>query len=101
MIVFKLGGSLLKSGLIKIWLDFITDHFRGGAIIVPGGGVFADHVRSMQINHGFADITAHDMAMHSMAQMGLLLTSFDGNNLNFCNTKNAIARTLKANQIVE
>ena len=99
MIVFKLGGSLLKSGLIKIWVNFIVDHFKGKAVIVPGGGIFADHIRSAQKDYCLADNVAHDMALHSMAQMGIVITSLDETNLNFCNNKDAINDSLNANQI--
>ena len=55
MILFKLGGSLLNSGYMKLWINFITYHFKGRAIIVPGGGLFANHIRSVQKNYNLKD----------------------------------------------
>ena len=36
-------------------------------VIVPGGGGFADHVRSLQAYWHFNDSVAHEMAMQNMA----------------------------------
>ena len=99
MILFKLGGSLLNSGFMKIWIKFITDHFKGKAILVPGGGIFANHIRSVQKNYNLKDDIAHDMALYSMSQMGLLISSIDRKNLHFCNTKNEINRVIEENKI--
>lgn len=73
--VIKLGGSLLSSSVLPLCLDVIR-RFSGQVLIVPGGGVFADHVRSTQAQWGFDDITAHRMAVLAMQQMALLLKSF-------------------------
>ena len=99
MILFKLGGSLLNSGFMKIWIKFITDHFKGRAIIIPGGGLFANHIRSVQKNYNLEDDIAHDMALYSMSQMGLLISSIDRTNLHFCNTKNEINRVIEENKV--
>ena len=99
MILFKLGGSLLNSGFMKIWIKFITDHFRGKAIIVPGGGLFANHIRSVQKNYNLEDDIAHDMALYSMSQMGLLISSIDRTSLRFCNTKSEINRVIEQNKV--
>ena len=99
MILFKLGGSLLNSGLMKIWIKFITDHFKGRAIIVPGGGLFANHIRSVQKNYNLEDDIAHDMALYSMSQMGLLISSVDRKSLHFCNTRNEISSVMEDNKV--
>ncbi|MDA9690205.1 hypothetical protein N9V13_07350 [Betaproteobacteria bacterium] len=99
MILIKLGGSLLNSGFMKIWIKFITDHLKGRAIIVPGGGLFADHIRSVQKNYKLEDDIAHDMALYSMSQMGLLISSIERTSLHFCNTKNEIGRVLEENKV--
>ena len=99
MILFKLGGSLLNSGFMKIWIKFITDHFKGRAIIIPGGGLFANHIRSVQKNYNLEDDIAHDMALYSMSQMGLLISSIDRTNLHFCKTKNEIDRVIAKNKV--
>ena len=99
MILIKLGGSLLNSGFMKIWIKFITDHFKGRAIIIPGGGLFANHIRSVQKNYNLEDDIAHDMALYSMSQMGLLISSIDRLNLHFCNTKNGINRVIEKKKV--
>ena len=99
MILFKLGGSLLNSGFMKLWINFITDHFKGRAIIVPGGGLFANHIRSVQKNYNLKDDIAHNMALHSMSQMGLLISSIDRTSLHFCNTKHEINRVIEDNKV--
>ena len=99
MILIKLGGSLLNSGFMKIWIKFITDHFKGRAIIIPGGGLFANHIRSVQKNYNLEDDIAHDMALYSMSQMGLLISSIDRTNLHFCKTKNEIDRVIAKNKV--
>jgi len=99
MILFKLGGSLLNSGFMKIWIKFITDHLKGRAIIIPGGGLFANHVRAVQKDNNLEDDIAHDMALYSMSQMGLLISSMDRTNLYFCKTKHEISRVIEDNKV--
>ena len=99
MILFKLGGSLLNSGFMKLWINFITYHFKGRAIIVPGGGLFANHIRSVQKNYNFKDDIAHEMALYSMSQMGLLISSIDRTSLHFCNTKHEISGVIEDNKV--
>ena len=99
MILFKLGGSLLNSGFMKIWIKFITNHFKGRAIIIPGGGLFANHIRAVQKDYNLENDIAHDMALYSMSQMGLLISSIDRKNLHFCNTKHEISRVIEDNKV--
>ena len=72
--VVKLGGSHALSPLLRGWLDAIS---RGACdvVVVPGGGPFADSVRTAQPAMGFDDDAAHDMAMMAMAQYGRALVS--------------------------
>lgn len=72
-IVVKLGGSLLpdRQRLARV-LKMIADSPMR-VLVVPGGGVFADAVRTTQGQYGFSDATAHDMAVLATHQMGLLL----------------------------
>ena len=99
MILFKLGGSLVNSGFMKIWVKFITDHFKGRAIIIPGGGLFANHIRSVQRDYNLENDIAHDMALYSMSQMGLLISSIDRMHLNFCKTKHEISRVIEESKV--
>ena len=71
--VVKLGGSLAGAGTLPAWLDVILAQGGGRAIIVPGGGEFADGVRAAQKRLRFSDRTAHRMALLAMEQYALLL----------------------------
>nr|WP_294517973.1 aspartate/glutamate/uridylate kinase [uncultured Rhodopila sp.] len=73
MIVVKLGGSHALSPLLPGWLAAI-ERAAGRVVVVPGGGPFADTVRSAQPAMGFGDDAAHDMALMAMAQYGRALT---------------------------
>lgn len=75
MWVVKLGGSLLGTPELKEWLMVLAAKADGRVVIVPGGGVFADTVRSAQRAGGYDDATAHRMALLAMEQYGLVLKS--------------------------
>lgn len=76
MKVIKLGGSLLADiDRLKDCLNAIELSSQI-AVIVPGGGVFADQVREVQSKIRFDDQTAHQMAVLAMKQTALLLNSF-------------------------
>ena len=49
-----------------------------GAVIVPGGGPFADQVRRAQKRWLFADRTAHRMALLAMRQYGRMIAALAG-----------------------
>jgi aspartokinase-like uncharacterized kinase len=68
--VVKLGGSLWASDALPHWLNELA---RTSAVIVPGGGLFADAVRVTHRRWHFADAAAHDMAIAAMTQYGRLL----------------------------
>jgi dihydroneopterin aldolase len=72
MVVVKLGGSLAKAGVLPLLLVAL-EAAKGPAVIVPGGGAFADAVRAEQVRLGFSDKAAHHMALLAMEQYGLLL----------------------------
>lgn len=72
--VVKLGGSLAGSAHLGGWLGALAA-CGGRAIVVPGGGPFADAVREAQARMGFDDAAAHAMALRAMEQFGLALTS--------------------------
>lgn len=71
--VVKLGGSLLGSPALAQWVLALS---RCPTLIVPGGGPFADLVRTTQKQLGFNDSIAHQMAILGMAQFGCLLHGF-------------------------
>jgi 5-(aminomethyl)-3-furanmethanol phosphate kinase len=64
----------MRSGELSAWLKSIESLSENSdVIIVPGGGEFADSVRSLQNIHGFDDHAAHRMALLAMCQYGYLL----------------------------
>jgi dihydroneopterin aldolase len=73
MIVVKLGGSVAGAARLGGWLAALG-RGAGRAVVVPGGGAFADAVRAAQQRHGFADRTAHRMALLAMEQYALMLS---------------------------
>ncbi|HEY0524719.1 MAG TPA: hypothetical protein VGD08_15095 [Stellaceae bacterium] len=74
IIVVKLGGSLIEAGTVHRWLGALTRLGGAGrAVLVPGGGPFADAVRAAQRAHGFSDRAAHEMALLAMEQMAVML----------------------------
>lgn len=72
--VIKLGGSLLNASALPACLA-AAGRYAGNILIVPGGGVFADQVRSAQKLWDFDDSAAHRMAILAMQQMALLFNS--------------------------
>jgi 5-(aminomethyl)-3-furanmethanol phosphate kinase len=70
--VVKLGGSYAYSSALSAWLAAIA-RAAGRVVIVPGGGPFADAVRSAQPKMGFDDAAAHHMALMAMDQFGRAL----------------------------
>jgi 5-(aminomethyl)-3-furanmethanol phosphate kinase len=72
--IVKLGGSLAHGPQCLAWLDILAE-WGGPLILVPGGGPFADCVRAAQGAMGFADSTAHRLALIAMGQFGLALAA--------------------------
>jgi aspartokinase-like uncharacterized kinase len=75
MIVVKLGGSLLGSAELPRWLAALEKNSDGRIVIVPGGGVFADAVRTAQQTACFDDATAHQLAVLAMDQYARVLVA--------------------------
>jgi dihydroneopterin aldolase len=71
--IVKLGGSLAAAGTLRTWLDIVMTQGGGRCIIVPGGGAFAEAIRTAQPKLGFSDRAAHLMALLAMEQYALLL----------------------------
>lgn len=72
-ILIKLGGSLLNQDHLKAWLQNLTDHNANNLILVAGGGIFADSVRTAQQISHFSEQAAHEMALLAMQQYAILL----------------------------
>ncbi len=73
--MFKVGGSLLadRARLRAILADCAVN----GAAIVPGGGPFADAVRTAQSALGFDDGLAHRLALDAMGRMAEIFCSLE------------------------
>jgi dihydroneopterin aldolase len=74
--VIKIGGSCTSSLDLRLWTATVAE-CGGQAVVVPGGGPFADAVRAAQPRMGFDDRAAHHMAMLGMEQFGHALASHD------------------------
>jgi dihydroneopterin aldolase len=95
--VIKIGGSCAPSLDLRRWTALVAG-CGGRAVIVPGGGPFADAVRAAQLRMGFDDAAAHHMAMLGMEQFGRALASFDGR-LVVGDTMAALRRALAAGKV--
>jgi dihydroneopterin aldolase len=74
-VVIKIGGSCASSLDLRRWTAAVAA-CGGRAVVVPGGGPFADAVRQAQPRMKFDDGAAHHMAMLGMEQFGHALASF-------------------------
>ena len=77
MRVIKLGGSVSRSQELYSWIRAIIDLSNERIVIVPGGGGFADHVRSLQAYWHFNDSVAHEMAILAMQNMAVCYAGLD------------------------
>jgi len=96
-VVVKLGGSFALSAHLRDWLAAIAA-CAGHAVIVPGGGWFADAVRAAQPRMGFDDAAAHHMALLAMEQYGRALVSLN-ELLSLADSVDAIRRDLAAKRV--
>jgi aspartokinase-like uncharacterized kinase len=70
----------------------------GRAVVVPGGGPFADAVRAAQQRMKFDDAAAHHMAMLGMEQFGHALASHD-EGLTVADSMAALRRVLRCDRV--
>jgi aspartokinase-like uncharacterized kinase len=96
-VIVKLGGSHALSPLLRPWLRAIAAD-AGKLVLVPGGGPFADAVRSAQPVMGFDDRAAHAMALLAMTQCAMALASMEPS-LVVAADAAAIARALTAMRV--
>jgi aspartokinase-like uncharacterized kinase len=73
--VLKVGGSLGRGqgGLDRLCQEIARLGRTRRLLVVPGGGAFADQVRSASRIHHLSETAAHRMALLAMDQYGLLL----------------------------
>lgn len=98
MWVIKLGGSLSDAPVLQQWLNRLSRHSAGRAVIVPGGGAFADQVRAAQELWKFDGTTAHRMAILAMQQMALMFHGLNAG-LQIAASAAEIRRTLEQNKV--
>jgi 5-(aminomethyl)-3-furanmethanol phosphate kinase len=77
MWIVKLGGSLARLPELELWLQVLARFGKGNVVVVPGGGVFADQIRELQVRWKFSDSSAHRMALLAMEQYGLTLCAIE------------------------
>jgi len=75
MWVVKLGGSLLQGPRLMEWLLAFRHFPDRNAVVVTGGGAFADQVRRVQARTGMDDRLAHHLALIAMEQVAWLCHS--------------------------
>jgi aspartokinase-like uncharacterized kinase len=95
--IVKFGGSHATGPHIKEWLTAIAAE-AGSIAIVPGGGPFADAVRTAQASMGYDDRAAHLMALMAMAQFGCALQSLNPA-LSLAASRSAIRRALEERKV--
>src|SRR5260370_35911398 len=66
-VVVKLGGSFAFSAILTDWIRTLAS-CAGRVVIVPGGGPFADAVRTAQLRMGFDHRAAHLMSIPAMVE---------------------------------
>jgi 5-(aminomethyl)-3-furanmethanol phosphate kinase len=96
-VVVKLGGSFAFSPYLRDWLSALAT-CAGHVVIVPGGGLFADAVRTAQPRMGFDDSAAHHMALLAMEQYGRALVALS-DALSSAESTEAIHRDLAAKHV--
>jgi len=95
--VIKLGGSFAFSADLRDWIAAIAG-CAGRAVIVPGGGPFADAVRAAQVQMGFDDRAAHRMGLLAMEQFGCAIKSLH-EAVSLADSPDSIRRGLTSSQV--
>ncbi len=79
MWVVKVGGSLETAPGLGDLLALLVEYGHSRIVIVPGGGRFADRVRSGQAELNLSDEAAHVMAILAMEQFAGVLCGLNPN----------------------
>ena len=77
LVVVKIGGSLLGTSRLRRVLSSLAGWRRSRLVIVPGGGPFADAVRTAQARIGFDDRLAHRLALDAMGHTAEVLAALE------------------------
>lgn len=97
-LVVKVGGSLLRSPVIISNIANILARLKPGKVIVPGGGIFADVVRKLFVEHKITSEEAHYMAIKAMEIHSVML-SYRLRTSKLCSTLEEIVSTLSEGKI--
>ncbi|MEN9849447.1 MAG: hypothetical protein RL368_2187 [Pseudomonadota bacterium] len=97
IIIIKLGGSLLTTPHLNSWLNILST--QQNMILIAGGGVFADSVRTAQQLCPFSEQAAHEMALLAMSQYALLLQDICKKLQPFSNFEE-LAKILEEKQVI-
>jgi 5-(aminomethyl)-3-furanmethanol phosphate kinase len=71
--VVKVGGSLTRSDAAAQLMRALAARGMRDLLIVPGGGEFADGVRTAQVRRGLSESAAHHMALLAMQMQAVAL----------------------------
>jgi 5-(aminomethyl)-3-furanmethanol phosphate kinase len=97
--VVKIGGSVAQNGKrLRCMLAGLAACREPRLVIVPGGGVLADAVRSAQGALGFDDALAHRLALDAMGQMAQVFAAL-GPGLTVVSSLDAIGAALQAGAV--
>lgn len=81
-VVVKLGGSLINSApdIVNKLLEYLesSKDYNVSILIVPGGGIFADSIRSVSKRYDISEAASHWMAILAMEQYGYHLIDKTG-----------------------
>ena len=77
LVVVKVGGSLLGTPRLRSLLSSLAGCRGRCLVIVPGGGPFADAVRTAQARAGFDDRLAHRLALDAMSHTAEVLAALE------------------------
>ena len=81
-VVVKLGGSLINSApdIVNKLIEYSESSKDRdiSIIIVPGGGIFADSIRTASKQYGIGEVASHWMATLAMEQYGYYLIDKTG-----------------------
>lgn len=72
--IIKFGGSLLGAPTFARWLEALKE---SRAIVVPGGGPFAETIRVLQPRLGLDEPLAHALAIRAMALTARVLEGLE------------------------
>lgn len=76
--IVKVGGSLLADGgRLHAILGGLAAGSDGACIVVPGGGPFADAVRTAQAALGFDDALAHRLGLDAMGRVAEVFAAIE------------------------